>query len=80
MTKASIKLQTTISTVERFSLELDRAALTELIRAAYPGIPDSATIYFHVPGGGDWSNTCIDIDAENPVRVQWQVNSVEDRP
>jgi hypothetical protein len=30
-----------------------------------------ATVTIRVPEGGDWSNMYFDVDAENPVIVQW---------
>ncbi len=30
---------------------------------------DEAVIEFHVPGGGDWSNTSIDISDDDPIHV-----------
>jgi len=29
----------------------------------------SASVQFHVPGGGDWSNMAIDIDDKDPICV-----------
>ncbi len=66
---------------EEGSVELNAADIVELVRKAGV-IPDSFVaanmrVYFAVPGGGDWTNTDIDIDDKHPVRVEWKI--VEER-
>ncbi len=29
-------------------------------------------VYFQVPGGGDWSNTSVDITSGDPIIVSWK--------
>lgn len=43
-------------------LLIERGMLTEAQRS-------NAQITFEVPGGGNWSNQTIDIDAENPITI-----------
>jgi len=37
------------------------------------GLPGRSRVFFSVPGGGDWSNTDLDITQEDPVYVTWTV-------
>lgn len=64
---------------EEQSIEIDEHQLHQMIQAAGIKIPDKAVvrIYFAVPGGGDWSNIDIDIDAKNPIRVEWRLTTEE---
>lgn len=61
------------SRVKRTStITLGRKELLYMLRQCVNGdIPEDVTIAFTTPGGGDWSNTSIDIDAENPVTASW---------
>lgn len=34
-------------------------------------VPSNATVIVTVPGGGDWSNTELDIDTRTPVTIEW---------
>lgn len=66
----------TVTRVARHEVELDRDQLLEMLRAAGADLPEDVghvRIYFAVPGGGDWSNTDVDIDKSNPVRAEWSV-------
>lgn len=63
------------------SMELSAADILELLRRAGHDVPASAAssglrIYFAVPGGGDWSNTDIDIDEKHPLYVEWKISEV----
>lgn len=42
------------------------------------GVPQDARVVFDVPGGGDWSNTSLDVDEDNPVYVRWKEESEHD--
>lgn len=33
--------------------------------------PSDTEVFFHVPGGGDWSNEDVTIDREHPLRICW---------
>ena len=35
-------------------------------------IPESAEVRVRVPGGGDWSNTDLEIDSDCPLTVSWK--------
>jgi hypothetical protein len=43
------------------TLVLTRTDLLELLKLAGTVVPDGAHVVFDVPGGGDWSNTAVDL-------------------
>jgi hypothetical protein len=54
-----------------------RGALTAAqIRKAF-NIPDNASITVHVPGGGDWSSTDLEVEK---LDVEWTTTLTENRP
>lgn len=60
-------------TVNRsFQIELNADDIRLMMKDAGYEIPADAEFVFRVPGGADWSNCDLDIDAENPVCVRWQ--------
>jgi hypothetical protein len=70
----SIKVRTTVLVEKRTTrtIEITGVHLLELLRAAGHDVPRTGTnVEFSVPGGGDWSNTSIDISEEHPVTVSW---------
>lgn len=74
-----IKSDATVVTSQKWTVELTGPLILYLLRWTGHKIPDGAAVTFTVPGGADWSNTSIDIDADNPIRVAWQSQSVESR-
>lgn len=68
----------TVTTTKKFVATIDRKTLLDLLNSSGAGIPEGAEIYFQVPGGADWSNTVIDIDAENPVHIEWSTTETTD--
>lgn len=58
------KRTTTIQEVEH---RLSRDDIITLLRNAGYTIPDGTTIFVRVPGGGDWSNTDLDIEEDCPL-------------
>lgn len=63
----TVKQQTRVT--RDYRLELSG----EQLRAMLPDdIPVNAEIYIQIPGGGDWSNTSLDITIENPVVITWK--------
>lgn len=60
------------------SLVIDNAELRDMLRQRGFSVPANARIYFSVPGGGDWSNTDIDIDKDNPISIEWVVEQVQE--
>lgn len=41
-------------------------------------IPANATVVVGVPGGGDWSNTSLDIDERTPICIAWKTIETEE--
>jgi len=62
-----------VETTETYTSTISRDDLKKAFN-----IPDRALIYFHVPGGGDWSNENIDISEDDPVHVSWVVVKVQE--
>lgn len=66
-------------TTQHLSCEVTAADILDVVRQ-HTLIPEGARvrIFVEVPGGGDWSNTELDI-AEHPVRVRisWSVDPAQ---
>lgn len=75
----TLKTKTTIvtQTATTCTLELTGKLLVELLINYGHHVPPNAEVYVCVPGGGDWSNTSLDVDAECPVKVRWKTSEVE---
>lgn len=54
------------------TLSLGKEALIFALRYSL-NIPDDAKIFVKVPGGGDWSNTNLNIDDDTPLIVEWTI-------
>lgn len=67
----SVVQRTVVTTERRHEIIMDNTEIRELLRRAGYQIPAKARIYFTVPGGGDWSNTDVDITRDYPVTVEW---------
>jgi hypothetical protein len=67
------KTTTVITIVERHELEFDGLQIKRLLLAAGFVVPEKCDlrIYIAIPGGGDWSNTDIEISNEHPLCVEW---------
>lgn len=61
-------LKTTVT--RQFSMSLERAVILALIQKEFPNVPDRAKLTITVPGGGDWSNTELDL-RETTIDVEW---------
>ncbi len=68
----SVTMQETIR--RTYKLRLSREQILDALREKYD-IPDNAGMFVHVPGGGDWSNTDLDIEQQTPLVVQWETPS-----
>ncbi len=65
-------VQRTVVTTERLhQIVIDDTEIRELLRRAGYQIPAKFQIFFTVPGGGDWSNSSVDITREYPVTIEW---------
>ena len=49
-------------------IELTREDIFKLLQL---NEPPNCAVYMMVPGGGDWSNTSLDVGKDNPVVLQW---------
>lgn len=67
----SVVQRTVVTTERRHEIVIDNVEIRELLRRTGYNIPAKARIYFTVPGGGDWSNTDVDICRDYPVTVEW---------
>lgn len=65
------KTKTTVTVRTEVRMEINRPFLIEMLEAQGHKIPAGADIYVQVPGGGDWSNTSLEVDHENPIIVTW---------
>jgi hypothetical protein len=62
---------TTVRTERRKSIKLGFTAIRQLLEGQGVTLPANVSITVQVPGGGDWSNTELDIDDRSPVVVAW---------
>jgi hypothetical protein len=53
-------------------LTLNRAEMINMLRAAGIAVPDHVEIMVRVPGGANWSNTDLEIDAYHKIEVKWE--------
>lgn len=67
----SIQVSTHVHVRRTNTMQITGAMLISFLRQAGLKVPYEAAVRFNVPDGGDWSNTSIDVDAENPVEIQW---------
>lgn len=70
-----MKTKTRQFTTEEHELTITGKDLLRVLRAAMVcDLTENVTakVTVHVPGGGDWSNTDLDID-ECPIIVRWEV-------
>lgn len=52
-------------------VKLNREAIINLLPIADALPRHAVKVFFSVPGGGDWSNTNIDICNDHPVYIEW---------
>lgn len=63
---ANIEQAVTTVTTTRLKIVLDGNRLKKAL-----GLPDSATVTFTVPNGGDYSGRTLDVDKDSPITVSW---------
>jgi hypothetical protein len=63
-----IQIDKTATVETRRHAEIDRHKLIALLRQAGRNAPDNAGIFVQVPGGGDWTNSTLDID-DAPIQI-----------
>ena len=63
--------RTTTKTTKEVRIEIDEETLLEMLRERFV-LPDNAEVAMHIwiPGGGDWSNTKLEV-SESPIIVKW---------
>jgi hypothetical protein len=66
-----------VTTTVKKTVTLDRKAIQRLLAQVMSGVPVDANIYIDIPGGGDWSNTSLDISSDNPVTIEWTETTTE---
>lgn len=71
------KIETVTKTEQSHRLELTGAGIITLLRDTGHSVARDAVVTFHVPGGGDWSSSDVQICAENPVYIEWKTHSAE---
>ena len=69
------KVQTT--TERKIHFELSRIDVIAIMRKSGLDVPDDAQVAVDVPGGGDWSNTRLDVDQDSPLIVKWTERSTD---
>lgn len=76
--------QARTTTIRRCEIKLKASDIRDLVRKQMAtegldpaGLPDHAEVTVMVPGGGDWSNTALDIDEHN-VFVRWTEEETSD--
>jgi hypothetical protein len=67
-----MKIKKETTTTIRGRLEIPREVLIKALREHVDSmIPEDAMAYVQVPGGGDWSNTDLQIDGDLPLIVEF---------
>lgn len=60
----------TIKTTKTVTITKDDCI--KMIRKFYSlPVPQTAEICVKIPGGGDWSNTTLDIDGDSLIFIKW---------
>ncbi len=72
----AIKVKETKVITTSHEVALTKVMLLALIRQGTP-IPANANVFVSVPGGGDWSNTDLDIDDDIVIHVHWKTARTE---
>lgn len=72
----AVKITTT--RVEQHEVNFTGAELRQALKTAGYDIPIDATISVAIPGGGDWSNTDLEIGNEHQLHVAWTVTEEKD--
>lgn len=67
----------TKTTVETHRMTLDRGDLVKFLQHAGYEVPSDASCHVSIPGGGDWSNIDLEINADVPLVVSWEITKTE---
>lgn len=69
--RPSVVSATTVRTQTDRRVELGDVQIRQMLEAQGITVPRDARITIGVPGGGNWSNTDLDVSASCPVVVSW---------
>jgi len=72
----TVAVRTTRAVITK-TVTLDDKAIRRLVSAIVSGIPDNARVSINLPGGGDWSNCTLDVEAAHPITIEWTETEVE---
>ena len=66
-------------TTKTQTVELAGHEILDMLRRHGIGIPEGVPVevFVCVPGGGDYSNTSLDVDEDCPVTVRWKTQETE---
>jgi hypothetical protein len=67
---AKVSVESVVTT--RYSLELSGADLKRQL-----AIPEDARVTISIPGGGDWSNSNLDLDDGHKIDIRWETTFTE---
>ena len=76
--KRSPKKTTVVETTTKHRLELTSVEIIEALRKDDYCIPKDADVFVTVPGGGDWSNTNLDLE-DVPLVLTWSERKTENK-
>lgn len=60
------------------TVQIDDQDIRNFLSAKGIVVPPDADVFVRVPGGGDYSNTNLEVTGGTPVQVTWQTTEVED--
>jgi hypothetical protein len=63
------------TTTSKHRLELTRKEIIEALQNDNYCVPNNAEVFVEVPGGGDYSNTTLDLDSDVPLIITWTETS-----
>lgn len=69
-------LKQTVVVTEHHHASLTRAELVNILRGWFR-TSDDVEVFVTVPGGGDWSNTDVNIDADTHLQLRWTTRRSE---
>lgn len=70
--KIPVRRLTKTKTTRQNCVAIDDSHIRLFLESEGIFLPRDAVITFRVPGGADWSNTDVDVDADNPITISWK--------
>lgn len=75
-----IEVLSTVTTTKHHTVKLTGEMVRELILKRHKiFVPSNAKVTFIVPSGGDWSGMRCDVTSDDPVWIEWDEETVEDK-